>query len=312
MSRKVFYSVQKPHEEIINANEQENQSYNQESREDALKPEMEAESEEEAFEDEEASPKDICGAETRHDLEMPHDKAENKDDQAYGLEVPEKAMKMDEYVQENGFERRENSRKNDVKELSSDEESFMEQTADSVQALTDADGEREKLQKDLLIRKGRIAVLELIREKKLNVRYAPQFLQQLVAQTQGTTPDNAQYFLQQIIAEQKESLDRKDGESLKKLIKTKISMNKETIIQMWIKEYKDRNPLTLLTDFDLEHLANGESIFQEMTHDQMLAYNTVEGQRLETCMLLYKGIASGLLLALGGIVLCGLLDSLFG
>ncbi|XP_015041743.2 uncharacterized protein [Drosophila pseudoobscura] len=294
MSRKDFYSVQKPHEGIINANEQETQSY-KEIREEALKQEMEAES------DEEESPEDICGAETRHDH-----------DQDYDLEVPEKAMKMNEYVQENGFERRENSRKNDYKELSSDEESFMEQTADSVQALTDANGEREKLQKDLLIRKGRIAVLELIREKKLNVRYAPQFLQQLVAQNQGTTPDNAQYFLQQIIAEQKESLDRKDGESLKKLIKTKISMNKETIIQMWIKEYKDRNPWTLLTDFDLEHLANGESIFQEMTHDQMMAYNAEEGQRLETCMLLYKGAASGLLLALGGIVLCGLLDSLFG
>ncbi|XP_017145587.1 uncharacterized protein LOC108157950 [Drosophila miranda] len=306
MSRKDFYSGQKSYEEIINVNEQDNQSY-KEIREEALKQEMEAESDEETFvdeiEDEEAFPKDICGAEKRQDLEMPHAKAE-KD---YDLEVPEKAMKKDEYVQENGIERRENS-----KEWSSDEESIIWQQADSVQALTDADGEREKLKKDLLIRKGRIAILELIREKKLNVRYAPQFLQQLVAQTQGTTLDNAQYFLQQIIAEQKESLDRNDGESLKKLIKTKISMNKETIIQMWIKEYKDKNPLTLLTDFELEHLANGESIFREMTPDQMLAYNAQEGQRLETCMLLYKGIASGLLLALGGIVLSGLLDSLFG
>ncbi|XP_022210604.2 uncharacterized protein LOC111066366 [Drosophila obscura] len=177
---------------------------------------------------------------------------------------------------------------------------------------TNADLDPELTERDMLVRRGRIAVLELINENEVNLHYAPFFLQKLVEQAKETTPDHAQYFLRQIIDEQKQHLDHADEDSLKELIKMIIPMDKKSVTKKWIKEYKENNPLTILTDYDLEDLANEKSIFQEMTSEQMQQYNAEQSQRLEMNIFLYNGLVNGLLLAFGCLMLSSTLDFMFG
>ncbi|BFG01013.1 uncharacterized protein DMAD_00865 [Drosophila madeirensis] len=149
--------------------------------------------------------------------------------------------------------------------------------------------EEEKTEKDLLIRNARLGILELINENE----------------TQGTAPDHAQFYLKEILEEQKTNSDQEDD-----LIEA-MPMGEDDATKKWIKEYKEKNPMTILSDEDLEHLANGESIFLEMTHDQMQQYNAEQDLRLQIYLFLCNGFVNGLLMAVGCLMVGTTLDYLF-
>ncbi|XP_034671406.1 uncharacterized protein LOC117903467 [Drosophila subobscura] len=165
--------------------------------------------------------------------------------------------------------------------------------------------EEENPEKDLLIRNGRLGILELINENEVTLNSATSFLHNLLEQTQGTAPDHAQFFLKEILEEQKTNSDQEDD-----LIEA-MPMGEDDATKKWIKEYKEKNPMTILSDEDLDHLANGESIFLEMTHDQMQQYNAEQDLRLEMYLFLCNGFVNGLLMAVGCLMVGTTLDYLF-